>query len=295
MTHTVRSAWKCAPLSPTAQYMQRCTYFSSNWGCATALSYDGLARMVNCDWNRTAVRNQKEPETVHARNQLTLIWDSNHLCVNSNSVEDTDLYFMCKEFPPPSHLASSALHDDDELGAIRSANKISFALHYEACWNSIKKGAGFIPLTQTDVAYFGKTFPLLLNLEQRQRIQCWGSLEEELRNYFRSSDGSHSRVERTSTHERLELVLRGHTRRLPSRLFVSMSTVEMMKLSLVPDAQWYIYGKTENNVQRSLDSAASRQKKKQKIASDKIVSTSGDTSLEEYSFTVDELHLLGGQ
>lgn len=280
-------------------------YFTSNWACSTSLSYDssptldvaGKSLLYNHDWNtntKTAAAEELLPEKDPQRSDL--VWDSNHLCVNSSSVEDTDLYFMCKEFPPPSYLSSlfeTSTDLDREIEALHSARKSSYVLHYEGCWHPSTKGAQFKPLNKFEILQHGNSFPLLLNIEQQQRDQSWEQLEDELRNYYRR-EGAHRRVVRTSTHERLELVLRGHTKRLPSRLFLSMNSVELMKLSLVPNARWYIYDRNAHDgLRKSQRTVPSRKKKGTSVRKDDH-SLPEISSAKQYSLTLDELHLLGG-
>lgn len=215
---------------------QRHIYFQSNWACSTALSTapGSLGLLALSGFQDDCIRRL-----------LPLVanddWSAHNLCLNSNCIEDTDLYFLCKEFPPPAYFTSQFVLDVKEgVDSFVSKKKGTFALLDEGTWKSSSKHSEMRPLTQREISRHSSEFPLLLNQDQEARDTCWERLIASIASDNQST-GEPLHIEQTSLHERLELVLRGHTQRLPSHLFISLDTIILMKLSLVPGAAWHLY------------------------------------------------------
>jgi hypothetical protein len=212
-------------LSPSVRLYRdaRNLHIDCDWACSTALTSTGIK--INRQHQSFEERSLTDEAALHIR--PFMLPSKPCICVNSNSVEDTDLFFMLKEFPPPAHLTSRfAYKEGGTRRSFMSKRKGTFALFQWGAWEQCSQGSVFTPVVSGGE-----------DTNNEDAAGCaWASFTKEMKTVA----ASHA-PPRTSIHERLELVLKGSTDRLPSHLFISQEAVRTMKLSLVPDAQRFAF------------------------------------------------------
>lgn len=174
----------------------------------------------------------------------------NMLCINSCDVEDTDLYFLLKQFPPPAHLRSRFIHEDD---AIDREFKGSFYLFQHGGWDALPRRAVMAPV---DVAKVSQMIAPT-TLSKLQQVVCGPSEDVwiDFKSKLRSLSPTQQLPPRTSMHEHLEILIRGYTRRAKTFLYLSLDAIDTMRLPLTHNAQWYILSNCGEERDRELGSA----------------------------------------